>query len=268
MKLNQDRNFDDLSARFERNLYGGPKGRLRLELVKKALAEDCAAIRSGRSLRVLDVGCGLGQVSQWLAELGHEIIAADISSVIIARAEERIAQENKQALTRIQFIRSPLQELKSQVSGSFDLVVFHAVLEWMGEPELALLNIKDWLNPEGELSLMFYNRNSLLFKNLLRGDFRRIDEENFSGDGGGLTPSTALDINIVEQWVKANGFECVKKRGIRSFSDYMPQALDRRKPPTATEQEILRMEWKFSDISPFRELARYQLWHCARTTNS
>ncbi|NQV68603.1 MAG: methyltransferase domain-containing protein, partial [Pseudohongiella sp.] len=82
-----DRNFDILAQRFENILYDKPRGQLRLQLVSEALLEDCAAIQQDKALRVLDVGCGLGQMAQLLASHGHQITACDVSSVMLQRAQ-------------------------------------------------------------------------------------------------------------------------------------------------------------------------------------
>ena len=260
----QDRNFDDLTDRFERNLYGSPKGRLRLQLVQRELAATSRVLAEGKPLRVLDLGCGLGQMAQWLAAQGHAVTACDISPRMVARARERIQSLDPAAAANIEFRALSLQELATSLSGRFELVLFHAVIEWLADPQAGLREASQWVADDGELSLLFYNRASLVFKNLLRGDFRRVDEDDFAGDPGGLTPSHPLEIDQVHEWTNALGLDIVSTRGIRSFSDYMPQALDRRKPPTATEEEILRMEWTIGNSSPFRELARYQLWLAKR----
>jgi S-adenosylmethionine-dependent methyltransferase len=262
--VRQDRNFDDLVDRFENKFYASEKGRLRLQLVQRALVADSHALKQSRPLRILDIGCGLGQMAQWLAAQGHTVVACDLSPAIVERAQARIADQDPQLLERITFLAAPLQSLDGLISGKFDLVLFHAVLEWLAEPAAALQAAASWLAPTGELSLLFYNRDSLVFKNLLRSDFRRVEANDYAGDQGGLTPSYPLEIAAVERWVNDNGLSIVQRRGIRTFADYLPHSLDRRIPARVSEAELLDMEWQFSTRSPFRELARYQLWQCVQ----
>lgn len=257
-----DRNFDTLADRFESKLYGHWRGQLRLQLVTEALLEDVVCLQQNRALRVLDAGCGLGQMSLLLAERGHQVTACDVSSVLIERARDSIGAENPAALQRIDFHCCPLQSINEHVSGQFDLIIFHAVLEWLEHPEAGLRSLLPLLKPAGELSLLFYNRHSIVFKNLLRGDFRRIDAQDFKGDTGSLTPINPLQPEEVRAWLEAMSLSVTTQRGIRTFYDYMEQNMDTKKPAKANFDDILRMERKFSTEEPYRSLARYLLWHC------
>lgn len=257
-----DRNFDALADRFESKLYGNWRGQIRLQLVTEALLEDAICLRQEKPLRVLDAGCGLGQMSLLFAERGHHVTACDVSSILIERARTRIGDTNHEALQRIDFHCCPLQSIGSQVSGPFDLIIFHAVLEWLEDPESGLRSLLPLLKPAGEMSLLFYNRHSIVFKNLLRGDFRRIDEQDFKGDSGSLTPINPLPPEEVTGWLNAMSLSVTSQRGIRTFYDYMEQNIDTKKPAKASFDDILRMERKFSTQEPYRSLARYLLWHC------
>jgi len=259
-----DKNFDDLADRFERNLYGNPRGQIRLQLVTEALLEDSQAITHGPRLRILDAGCGIGQMTGLLASRGHQVVAADVSSVLLARARERIQQDHKQWLDAIHFIQAPVQELDRHIEGTFDLVIFHAVLEWLENPREGLQSLLHWLKPGGELSLMFYNRHSLVFKNLLRGNFDKIDKENFRGEPGSLTPLNPLHPDDVAHWLQEMDLEVLSRRGIRTFYEYMDQTLHPRTAPALALEDVIRMEKIFGVQEPYRSLGRYQLWHCRR----
>lgn len=259
-----DRNFDDLAERFERNLYGNPRGQIRLQLVTDGLLEDCRAIRHGPKLRVLDAGCGIGQMTQLLASYGHEVTAADLSSVLLARAQERIQQENSWWLDNIHFIHSGIQDLDQHLKGGFDLVIFHAVMEWLEKPKEGLHSLSRWLNPGGELSLMFYNRHSLVFKNLLRGNVEKINQENLSGEPGSLTPSNPLHPDEVTCWLADMNLELISRRGIRTFYEYMNQTMQSTSKKMVPQEEIIRLEKIYGVQEPYRSLGRYQLWHCRR----
>lgn len=260
-----DRNFDALADRFESKLYGNWRGQLRLQLVNEALLEDATCLQQKKPLRILDAGCGLGQMSLLLAERGHHVTACDVSSVLIERAQARIRETNSALLSRIDFHCCSLQSIGEHVSEPFDLIIFHAVLEWLDNPQAGLQSLLPLLKTEGELSLLFYNRHSIVLKNLLRGDFRRIDEQDFGGDPGGLTPINPLPPEEVSAWLKHLSLVVKTERGIRTFYDYMEQSMDRNKPRRAGFEEILRMERKFSTQEPYRSLARYLLWHCRKS---
>ena len=68
-----DRHFDQLATRFAEKIYGGAKGAIRLAVLQADLTETLPA----RPLRVLDIGAGLGHMSLWLAEQGHQVTLAE-----------------------------------------------------------------------------------------------------------------------------------------------------------------------------------------------
>ena len=256
-----DRNFDDLAGRFANNIYDNPKGQLRLQLVRDELLACCPQLAAGRPLRVLDAGCGLGQMTAVVAALGHRVVSCDLSQAMLAEAQLAVAATNPDLLTNVQFIHSSLQALDSHLAHEpFDIVIFHAVLEWMEEPREGLQSLLRWLAPGGTLSLMFYNLHSLVFKNLLRGNFRKLDDKDFRGDPGGLTPISPLDPADVESWLAEAGLTLFGKRGIRSFYDYMDHAMQHKKLAIPLD-EIVRMEKHYGTQEPYRSLARYLLLH-------
>ena len=57
--MNQDRNFDDLAERFQRKVYGGLKGDIRLAVLWRDLEQYLPQIHGAEPLTVLDVGACL-----------------------------------------------------------------------------------------------------------------------------------------------------------------------------------------------------------------
>lgn len=257
-----DRNFDSLAERFEKNFYQSTRGQLRLQLVQDALLEDSGLLGSGRSLRILDAGCGMGQMSLWLARQGHEVLACDISEILLSRARQLLAEQADAKQLHIAFHNVPLQALSSVCAGSFDLVLCHAVLEWLDSPREGLRSLYPWLKPGGELSLMYYNHHSLVFKNLLRGNLAKVEAGDYRADGNSLTPVNPLQPDRVAEWLQADGLVIESWRGIRTFYEYMDQTLHPGRKPECTPEAILRLEKQFGKQEPYRSLGRYQLLHC------
>ena len=56
------------------------------------------------------------------------------------------------------FIQAPWQELPGQLQEPFDLVLCHAVLEWLAEPYSIFPVLRQLTAAEGWLSLAFYNK--------------------------------------------------------------------------------------------------------------
>src|SRR5690606_20560303 len=100
----------------------------------------------------------------------------------------------------------PLQGLPER-GRRHDLVICHAVLEWLADPAAALADLRALVRPGGALSLAFYNRDALIYKNLIKGQFRKLQRNQLAGMGRrGLTPQQPLDPRQVQQWITEAGF--------------------------------------------------------------
>ena len=83
-----DRNFDDLAERFQRKIYAGLKGEIRLAVLWRDL--DQLVLTSAASpLRILDIGAGFSQIAIRLAKLGHQVVVNDLSEKMLEMARER-----------------------------------------------------------------------------------------------------------------------------------------------------------------------------------
>ncbi len=250
-----DQNFDGLVEHFENNIYGSIKGRLRLKLIKQDLLQQIPQL-STKKLKILDVAAGLGQIAIWLAEMGHQVVIADISKEMIARSKQ-LAKEAK-VEKNIQWIHSPLQNLKATLNPTqnkpqFNLIIAHAVLEWMAKPEQGFQAILQLASKRTQLSLSFYNLQGVILHNLLRGNFRKVQSGQFSGELGGLTPLNPLNPSEVRNWITNSNLSIQKQTGLRCFYDYLP--LEKKR--SISEQDIFTMEQKYSAQQPFIDMARY-----------
>ena len=136
-----DRHFDELATRFAEKIYGGAKGAIRLAVLQADLAEALPE----RPLRVLDIGAGLGHMSLWLAERGHQVTLTEPAEPMLTSARERFAAVGQDAT----FIQAPWQDLLGQLEQPYDLVICHAVLEWLAEPHSILPVLHQLCAPGG-----------------------------------------------------------------------------------------------------------------------
>jgi S-adenosylmethionine-dependent methyltransferase len=138
---------------------------------------------------------------------------------------------------------------------AFDLILNHAVLEWLAEPFVGLQSLMDKVASGGYLSLMFYNRNSMVYKNVLRGQWRLkpIIEDAYLGKGNRLSPPNPLFPHEVMDRLIENNFEILRHTGIRVFSDYLPdQAMQETDP-----EELMLLEEKYCRLPAYRDMGRY-----------
>lgn len=253
----QDRNFDDLAKRFKKNIYGGLKGDIRLAVLERDFSDHIPAVPFGadaRPWRVLDAGGGQGQFSLQMAKAGHQVVICDISAEMLKLAEEQVSAAGLQS--NVTLIHCAIQDLPAQLGAQepqFDLVICHAVMEWMQEPRELLPYLLQHLKPEGYLSLTFYNLHSLIYKNLLRTNFKKIINQDFGGAKGSLTPINPLDPQVVMGWIDGLPLNVLAHSGIRVFHDYIFNEEHRAREP----EQLLEMELRFSREEPYRSLGRY-----------
>ena len=176
-----DRSFDAIADHFEKKVYGGLKGDIRLAVLRRDLFEYCAQTshKLGRPLRILDVGAGLAQIAIELATQGHTLVINDISANMLEKAQESAAQSsaNDEKLNITWYV-CPYQELEEKLADKkekFDLIMCHALLEWLAEPAAVMDFFDQQLSDNGALSLCFYNPASFDYRNLIMGNFNLLD---------------------------------------------------------------------------------------------
>ncbi len=248
--MKSDRNFDDLADHFARKIYGTLKGEIRLAVIWRDLLAYLPELESGTCLRVLDVGAGMGQTSLRLAEMGHRVTLNDVSREMLAKARQQARERGVD--DRIEWSCGPYQELQRSVSGKFDLVLCHALMEWLSEPSELIPALKSFMSPGAALSLTFYNQHSLVYRNLIRGNFNLLDRE-FVADGGSLTPAQPLLPETVKAWLAESGLDIGASSGIRVFQDYVTTRRGGHENP----QAVIDKELEYSSREPYKWLGRY-----------
>lgn len=247
-----DRNFDDLAQRFERKVYETLKGKIRLRVLQRDFEEYLPALEaSGKYWRILDAGGGQGQMSVYFARRGHRVLLCDISAEMLRLAKENVLRQ--QVADAVEIRHASIQELVREAEQAFDLVICHGVLEWLDEPELLLKQLAYSLKPGGVLSLLYYNLNGSIYKNLLRTNFKKLRQEQWQGFPGSLTPSCPLRPEQVTAWCEDSSLQVICESGVRVFHDYVFNEADRSRDPEA----IVEMELRYSRLMPYRHLGRY-----------
>lgn len=247
-----DRNFDGLGRLFNDRIYATTKGRIRLALLQRDLLEVLPdLLQPTQPLSILDAGGGTGPLSLPLAQAGHEVTLCDLSEEMIAEARNRSLQLG--VAKRVNFFVGSLQDFSQHSHHPFDLVLCHAVLEWVVDPQALIDSLLLHLAPQGMLSLMFYNLHSTVFRSLVRGYLDKVKEGRFCGNGQGLTPTHPREPEQVLDWLQQRGLSVELKSGIRVFQDYMHKDVRNRR----SEADILALEMRYSRLEPYRSMGRY-----------
>lgn len=257
--VKQDRVFDGLANRFQNKIYDDPRGAIRLAILQDDLAPLITPpAPSKRPLRILDAGGGLGQMSIWMAQQGHQVVLAEPSAEMLQRAEsdiQRVGLEDS-----IHLVQASVQEMAARGGcGPFDLITFHAVLEWLAEPRVVLGQLLNCLRPGGWLSLMFFSEHSTVMRRLIAGDFEVLRQGTVADHGKqGLAPISPLRPEEVKEWLHEMNMVLETWSGIRCFYDYMHHDIRKK----ADMETVLPLERHYSRLEPWRSLARYQHMLC------
>lgn len=132
---------------------------VRLDYITQQIAaefdRDLAAPRPFEGLRILDIGCGGGLLSEPMARLGAQVVGADAAAGNIAVA--RIHAE--QMGLEIDY-RATTAEALAQAGERFDAVLNMEVVEHVADPAAYLRACHDLLRPGGIMVASTINRNA------------------------------------------------------------------------------------------------------------
>ena len=248
MKQKTDRSFDGIATKFARNIYNSSKGRIRQQVLLRDLAE-LTLLQQATS--ILDVGAGQGQLALTLAAMGHRVHLTDISSDMLQMARHDAAA---QSLQNVSFEQIGLAELAATHQQRYPLILCHAMLEWLAQPEAAIAQLKSLLAPGGILSLMFYNKDAKRFGNILFGNFDYVAADFNVKKQVSLNPQHPLAPAQVMRWCQHAGFRLLSKTGVRCFHDYLRD----RSLQSSHFDQLLALELQYNRTEPYASLGRYQ----------
>src|SRR5712675_670628 len=132
--------FDEIAAQYDRHRPAYPD-----ELVDQACR--VAGIRSGD--RVLEVGCGSGQLTRGLVARGLHVTALEPGKNVIA-----LARQNLEGAGEVEFVNAQLEDAllpREQFQAVFSASAFH----WV-DPKVSWQKAADVLVPGGTLALVQY----------------------------------------------------------------------------------------------------------------
>ena len=148
--------------------------------------------------RILDVGCGTGQLTEMIARSGAEVIGMDRDETMIAQAREHFPSIRFAVADAAQFSLASLQ-----VSAPFDAIFSNAALHWMKPPERVVVSMAQALRRGGRLVAEFGGKGNIA---AISDALTQALEERGYSDGRERYPWYFPSIGEYASLLEAQGF--------------------------------------------------------------
>lgn len=118
-----------------------------------------SAIDIAKNAKILDVGCGPGEMVKDLIQFEREIYGIDIANEMVQIAKERIKNESVNQ-TQVVIAEGDIEKLNFE-NNFFDVIICSGVVEYLKDDVVWLAEIKRTLKPNGYLIINVTNKYSV-----------------------------------------------------------------------------------------------------------
>ena len=134
---------------------------LRVQFVRDGLANTGIKAETPylplEGIKILDVGCGGGLLSEPLARIGAEVTGIDASSELISVAKEHAALDSNLS-RKLNYIQTNIEDFAPANNKMYNAIIASEVVEHVNEKELFLKHCIDTLKPGGSIFLTTLNK--------------------------------------------------------------------------------------------------------------
>lgn len=133
---------------------------VRMGFIRDVLAPDAGgSLRPLSGLKILDIGCGGGLVSEPLARMGADVTGLDADDVAIGVARDHADANGLD----IRYLNDNAEDLAGREPGAFDCVVALEIVEHVADIDLFIAAIARLCRPGGTVIMSTLNRTPKSF---------------------------------------------------------------------------------------------------------